>query len=189
MRLFVGIPMPDQVAERLIAISGGIPGARWVARENYHLTLRFLGDTECHQAEDMISALSRIEMPRVSLRFQGLGLFGDKRRQRQLYADVAPSPELLHLNMKIEQIAQRAGYEPERRRFHPHVTVARMRNPDKRRLDQYLAANACFTLPAFEVDGFTLFRSHLASEGAIYEPIAEFGDVAMDKYGPEMMAV
>lgn len=176
MRLFVGIAMPDEVADRLGMIGGGIPGARWVARNNLHLTLRFLGDTDAIQAEDLIEALHRLPPVQVVVRIAGLGLFGDRRRQQQLYADVEPTPELGHLNQKLEQIAQRCGFEPERRRFHPHVTLARMRNPDKRRLGQFLEANACLSLPAFETGTFTLFRSHLGSEGAMYEPLVEFGD-------------
>lgn len=176
MRLFVGIPMPDAVAERLVVVGGGIPGARWVARENLHLTLRFLGNTDAGQAEDLIEALYRLPPVCVSVQISGMGLFGDRRRQQQLYADVLPDAELNHLNRKVEQIAQRTGFEPERRRFHPHVTLARMRNPDRRRLGQFLEANACLSLPAFQAEGFTLFRSHLGSEGAMYEPLVEFGD-------------
>lgn len=176
MRLFVGIAMPDSVTDRLMALSGGIPGARWTRRQNFHLTLRFLGDTGAVQAEDLVSDLSRLEMAPTPIRIAGLGLFGDKRRQRQLYADVEPAPELSRLNQKIEQVAQRAGFRPEGRRFHPHVTLARMRNPDRRRLDQFLGANADLALPVFQSSGFTLFRSHLSSEGAIYEPLIEFGN-------------
>jgi 2'-5' RNA ligase len=162
------------VAERLSLLAVGIPGARWISPENHHLTLRFLGDTDASQAEDLIGRLSRLDAPPFPIRIEGLGLFGERRRQQQLYAGVAPEPRLAHLNQKIEQAAQRTGFTPERRRFHPHVTLARMRNPDRRRLDQFLAANAHLTVPAFEVTGFTLFESFLGSERAVYEPLAEF---------------
>lgn len=175
MRMFLGIPMPDAVADRLVMVGGGIPGARWVARENLHLTLRFLGDTEAHQAEDLIEALHRLPPVSLPIRIAGMGLFGDRRRQQQLYADVEPDPALSHLNQKIEQIARQAGFEPERRRFHPHVTLARMRNPDKRRLGQFLEANTSLALPPFQTGSITLFRSHLGSGGAMYEPLIEFG--------------
>lgn len=176
MRLFLGIAMPDVVADRLIMLGGGIPGARWVARENLHLTLRFLGDTHAGQAEDLIEALYRLPPVSVRISIAGMGMFGDRRRQQQLYADVVPNDDLNRLNQKVEQIAQRAGFEPERRRFHPHVTLARMRNPDKRRLDQYLEANASLMVPPFAAASFILFRSHLGSEGAMYEPLVEFGN-------------
>ncbi|WP_417519146.1 RNA 2',3'-cyclic phosphodiesterase [Minwuia sp.] len=177
MRLFVGIPLPEDVTQRLSMLAGGIPGARWVAPDNYHITLRFLGETDGGQAEDLIGDLSRLRVAPVPIRIDGLGLFGERRRQRMLYADVVADPGLSHLNQKIEQIAQRAGYAPERRRFHPHITLARMRNPDRNRLDRYLIENASLFLPPFAADGFTLFESFLGSEGAIYEPIAEFGMV------------
>jgi 2'-5' RNA ligase len=174
MRLFIGIPMPDDVADRLIMLSGGIPGARWIVRENLHLTLRFLGDAEPGQIEDLIGALDRLPLAVAKIQIAGLGLFGDRRRQQQLYADVKQDPELTRLNQKIEQMAQHTDFEPEGRRFHPHVTLARMRNPDKRRLGQYLEANGQLALLPFQTTGFTLFRSHLSSEGAMYEPLVEF---------------
>ncbi|WP_416899963.1 MAG: RNA 2',3'-cyclic phosphodiesterase [Minwuia sp.] len=174
MRLFVGIPMPHAVVQQLQLFSGGIPGARWTAPENFHLTLRFIGEADGHQAEDLIGELSRIHAPAFPVQIAGLGIFGDKRRQRQLYADIAPQPALSHLAQKCEQVAQRCGFEPERRRFCPHVTLARMKNPDRRRLDQYLATNAHLRLPPFEVTGFTLFESFLGSERAVYEPVVEF---------------
>lgn len=174
MRLFVGIPMPEEVADRLLMLNGGLPGARWIARQNLHLTLRFLGDAEQAQAEDLIEALERLHLAVATIQIAGLGLFGDRRRQQQLYADIQQDPELTRLNQKIEQMAQRTGFEPEGRRFHPHVTLARMRNPDKRRLGQYLEANGQFAMQPFQTTGFTLFRSHLSSEGAMYEPLIDF---------------
>jgi len=177
MRLFAGLTLPDPVIDRLQGMTGGIPGLRWVAPENLHITLRFFGDTDRAQAEDLVGALSRIEAPALSLSIDGVGLFGlnKRQRQKQLYANVRPDTALAHLNRKIEQVAQQVGYAPESRRFHPHVTLARFRKTDDGRLDQFLMANAHLFVPDFQVAGFTLFESHMLSDGAVYTPISTFG--------------
>ena len=174
MRLFIGIGLPESIADRLAMTAGGVPGARWIPRENLHLTLRFLGDTETPQAEDLVGELLTLRAPAFSLRLGGVGLFGDRRRTRQIWAGVEPQPALTHLQKKIEQAAQRSGFEPERRKFHPHVTLARLKDAPKSKIQQFLHENGHLTTPAFEVAEFTLYRSYLSSDGARYEPQYDF---------------
>ncbi|ANK82816.1 MAG: 2'-5' RNA ligase [Rhizobiales bacterium NRL2] len=174
MRLFIGIRLPEPVAERLAMTAGGVPGARWIPRENLHLTLRFLGDTETPMAEDLVDELSALRAPAFDLRLAGVGLFGDRRRTRMLWAGVEPQPALTHLQKKVEQAAQRAGFEPERRKFHPHVTLARLRDAPRSRIQQFLHENGDLSTPPFEVVDFTLYRSFLSSDGARYEPQCDF---------------
>ncbi len=155
-------------------LQGGLPGARWVAPESLHLTLRFIGDATPDQAEDLVAALSRIRAPAFDLSLQGLGVFGDRRRARMLWTGVAPSPGLRHLQAKVEQAVQGAGFEAEHRKFHPHVTIARLRDVPKGRLEGFVADNGAVWLSPFAVTGFTLFRSRLGSERALYEPLVDF---------------
>lgn len=174
MRLFIGIGLPDPVAERLAMLSGGVPGARWIPQENLHLTLRFLGDTETNQAEDLVGELSALHAPSFSLRLNGVGLFGDRKRTRMIWAGVESQPALTHLQKKVEQAAQRAGFDPERRKFHPHVTLARLRDAPRSKIQQFLHANGHLSTTAFEVETFTLYRSFLSSDGARYEALYDF---------------
>lgn len=174
MRLFIAIELPKDVRTRLAMVQAGLPGARWVAPESLHLTLRFLGDTTPDQAEDMVVALSRIQAPAFDLSLQGLGVFGDRRRARMLWTGAEASSGLRHLHAKVEQAAQSAGYEAEQRKFHPHVTIARLRDVPKGRLEGFVADNGAIWLQLFPVTGFTLFRSHLGSERALYEPLMEY---------------
>lgn len=174
MRLFVALSLPADLRQRLNGLSCGLPGARWVAPENLHLTLRFIGEVGGHDAEDIDAALAGIQFPRFSLTLAGVGEFGDDRRLRSLWAGVEPSEMLDRLQAKVEQAVQRAGQPPEKRKFKPHVTLARFKSHPGGRLKDYFTERALFRAPAFEVTEFTMFSSYLSHEGAIYAPEAVY---------------
>jgi len=174
MRLFIALDLPDTVRSYLSMVQGGLPGARWVAPESLHLTLRFVGDSSTGLAEDLVIALSRVRADAFDLSLGGLGVFGDRRRARMLWVGAEPSPPLRHLQSKVEQAAQSVGLEAEHRKFHPHVTIARLKDAPKGRLEAFVADHGAVCLSPFAVNGFTLFRSYLGSEGARYEPLVEF---------------
>src|SRR3546814_14989443 len=101
MRLFVAIALPDTLRSRLRDLCNGLPGARWVAPENLHLTLRFIGEVEGHHAEDIDAALSGIHLPRFSLTLSGVGDFGTGRRLRQAGVGLGPREELDDLQAEV----------------------------------------------------------------------------------------
>src|SRR5689334_6214104 len=103
MRLFVGIAIPTDIRERLRMLSGGVPGARWVEPESYHLTLRFIGEADRPTAERIDLALSELSAPAFELELQGVGQFGTGRKSRALWAGVAASPALAHLARKVDR--------------------------------------------------------------------------------------
>ena len=154
---------------------GGVPGARWQTEEQLHLTLRFIGEVSEHKAEDIDSALqiARFEPFDVSLR--GVGLFGTPRQPRSLWAGIENEAPLLQLNQKIESALVRAGLAPEERKYTPHVTLARFKGRVSR-LDRFLVDCSDLTIPPWTVDHVTLFQSHLARTGAIYQVVAEYPD-------------
>ena len=175
MRLFVGIEFPWELRSRLAGLSGkGIPGARWIPAENYHLTLRFIGEIPAWRAEEIHSALAELRAPGFGLTVSGLGTFQKGDRATTLFASVERSNELGHLRNKIESALQRAGLEPERRRFSPHVTLARLDNVPETKLVQFVQANNLFRAPPFVVEQFTLFSSQLGKEQAVYTAEAEY---------------
>ncbi|MEQ8357570.1 MAG: RNA 2',3'-cyclic phosphodiesterase [Kiloniellaceae bacterium] len=174
MRLFVALSLPDDLRGCLGAMACGLPGARWVAPENLHLTLRFIGEVGGHEAEDVDAALSGLRCKRFSLTLAGVGEFGDGRRLRSVWAGVEPNETLERLQAKVEQAVQRAGLPPEQRRFKPHVTLARFKSHPGDRLMDYFAERSLFRAPAFEVNAFTLFSSFLSHQGAIYSPEAVY---------------
>lgn len=174
LRLFVALTLPADVRDRLRRLTGGIPGARWTPPENLHLTLRFVGDVDEGAAADLDAELSRIAFPAFTLTLDGVGTFGASRRPRTLWVGVAPSPDLGVLQGRVEAAAQRAGQPAESRKFHPHVTLARLTGGGER-LGRYIEANGMFGAGPFSVSGFSLMRSRLGSGDPVYDALRRYG--------------
>jgi len=173
MRLFVALDLPIPLKARLAMLAGGVPGARWVPPENYHLTLRFIGETQKHRAEEIDEALFALRARGFSLTLAGIGLFEKGGRANSLWVGVERNPALDHLQNKIETALQRAGLEPERRRFAPHVTLARLDNVPEAKLAAYVQAHNLFRAEPVPVEHFTLFSSQLGKEQPVYTPEVE----------------
>lgn len=176
IRLFVGLGLPDSVAARLAEIQNGVPGAKWVPRNNLHVTLRFVGEVDEDVAADLDAALAEVAAPAPAVVLRGLGRFGDKRGARALWIGAEPKPALLHLHDKVESACVRAGLAPEGRRFKPHVTLARFAagRPGGARANQVVAANSDWDGGSFRPRAFTLYRSLLGRDGAHYESLRDY---------------
>jgi 2'-5' RNA ligase len=167
MRLFVALSIPDPIARSLLLIQGGVPGARWQAREQLHLTLRFIGEVDGRDAAAIGDALAAIAAPAFDLELHGVGQFGN-RQPKALWAGVRPDPALEHLQRKVDAAIRRAGQPQDAHKFTPHVTVARLRHPDEEKLVDWLKYHALYTSARFAVDGFGLYSSRLTGDGSIY---------------------
>lgn len=174
LRLFVGLPIPDPLIDRLTLLQGGIPGARWVPQANFHLTLRFVGEVDPPTAEDVDNALTRLSGDPVGIGLDGVGTFGTARSPALLFANVPRSEGLALLQRKIERALSQLGLAADRRKFHPHITLARLKNPDRHRLQRFLDDNGALFAPAVSVDRFRLYRSHLHGQGSVYQPVADY---------------
>lgn len=175
MRLFVGLDLPWSLRERLAMLAGaGIAGARWVPPENYHLTLRFIGETPGHKAEEIDMALAGLRARGFSLTLSGVGTFTRGGRSTALWVGVERNPQLDHLQTKIETALQRAGLQPERRRFQPHVTLARLDNANEGKVVSFVQAHNLFRAEPVPVEHFTLFSSQLGKEASVYTPEVEY---------------
>jgi len=148
----------------------GVPGAKWVDAGNYHLTLRFIGEIDEGQAEDVDAALSRIRGPRFDVALATVGHFG----LRQLWVGVERNEALQHLHDKIESALTRLGLPPDERRYTPHVTLARLKGTSESRVQAYLSQHALYRAPPFRVEHFSLIASYLTKSGAIYEDQADY---------------
>src|ERR1700747_810698 len=129
LRLFVGIGFPPELKLQLSLLCSGIPGAKWVDPGNFHLTLRFIGETGESVAADINEALAPLGASRVFFALARPGVFGGADKPRSLWVGVERSPELVALRDKIEQALVRVGLAPEPRKFSPHVTLARLHKP------------------------------------------------------------
>ena len=173
-RLFVGIPLPPAIRARLAGLCSGLPGARWVAPENMHITLRFIGTVGGGDAEDIHEGLSQLQSPAFALTLANVGCFESGRKIHALWVGVNREPHLIRLADKVDSAIARAGMAPERRKFKPHVTLARFRSGASPRIGAFIERNYPFTTAPFPVDHFTLFRSFLGGEGAHYESLADY---------------
>ncbi len=184
MRLFVGLAVPSEVRAELARLCCGLPGARWIPADNFHLTLRFIGEVPAHVAEDVDDALARVMAPAFELAIDGVGHFGKDSRARTAFAGIAPSEGLMRLQAKVESAVVRAGLPPESRKFHPHVTLARLKGAGAHALSAYEAEHGQLRAGPWNVDAFTLFRSRMGKGGSVYEALADY-PLAGGAPGPE----
>ena len=166
-RLFTALEIPRDAALSLSLLRGGLPGARWIDVENYHITLRFIGDVEGHVADEVANALDRVRRPEFMLNLSGVDAFGSKK-PHSIYAGVSPSPELNALQGEIERICQRLHIPADPRKFTPHVTLARLRNPRIEDVVQYLSSRGNFSTLPFKVGRFVLMSSRDSVGGGPY---------------------
>ena len=166
-RLFIALEIPREAALSLSLLHGGLHGARWIDVENYHITLRFVGDVDAPAADELVHALDRIERPEFSLSLIGMGLFGSKK-PHSLWASISASPELYALQAEIERICQRLRLRPDPRKFTPHVTLARLRGARIDDVVGYLSARGNFQTDAFTVSRFVVMSSRESTGGGPY---------------------
>ena len=174
MRLFVALDLPWEVRRQLSQLATALPGARFLPPENYHVTLRFMGEMPAHRAEELDLALAALRGKRFTLQLGGVGVFEKAGRPQTLFVGVERSPQLEHLQTKIETAVQRIGFEPERRRYTPHVSVARLDGAPSAKLAQWVQRHNLMRAEPLAVEHFTLFSSQLGKDGAAYTAEVEY---------------
>src|SRR5436853_6726847 len=166
-RLFTGLEIPTEIGQTLSSLRGGLPGARWIDPENYHVTLRFIGDIDGMIANEIASTLFRVNRKPFEVALQGLSSFGGKK-PRAVVASVVPSRPLMELQAELERLMQRMGLDPEGRKFIPHVTLARLRDSSSHQVADYLSARGPVRVSPFPVSRFVLFSSRNSVGGGPY---------------------
>jgi 2'-5' RNA ligase len=172
-RLFVAIRPPEPIRDLLIDAMDDSGDFRWQDDGQLHLTLRFIGEVERPLAEDIAAALVRIRAPRFAIRIKGVGRF-EARSAGALWAGIEPKEPVAALAAKVERVCQQAGLEPERRTFHPHITLARWKGRRTQEAEGFLRRRQGLSSDPFEVDAFSLFESRLSRHGAHYEEVASY---------------
>jgi len=171
IRLFAALELPVPVRDALLAVMGGVSGARWQKDEQLHLTLRFIGEVDRHRAADITAALGAVNVQPFSLALGGVGTFDRRGRIDALWVGVQPHDAVGALARRVNAALARVGIAPETRAFQPHITVARFGN----------AAGSIGTFPAaplpispFTISGFALWESRLGHDGADYRVIERY---------------
>jgi 2'-5' RNA ligase len=172
-RLFVAIELPEAVKDQLVKLRADIPGASWVKPNGYHLTLRFLGDgIEAERLNSIRELLQDVQSPPFSMRLRGVGRFppNARRAARVLWVGVTAPPPLKALYQQVEGAVVSAGFPPEERDFHPHITLARLKSfKPEQKVDRFLEQHQTFSTAEIAVTEFFLFSSVLTPQGSIYE--------------------
>ena len=167
MRLFLAIPIPETIAERVQSICRGLPDVRWVPTEQLHVTLRFLGDEISESRfEEIVEALGSVTSPGFTLRLRGVGRFLHPRAPQVLWLGVEEEPALIELHRRIEHQLRKSGFSAEKRAFEAHVTLARLKGVSDQRVADYLNLHADFEAGYFAVEDFILYSSVLRPGGA-----------------------
>ncbi|MCA0317899.1 MAG: RNA 2',3'-cyclic phosphodiesterase [Proteobacteria bacterium] len=167
-RIFTGLEVPETMADDLSKLRGGLMSARWIEPEDYHLTLRFIGDVDERTANEIADLLYAVKKRSIEVTLTGLGAFGGDR-PRSLYVSVKQTQPLLELQAEHERIMRRVGMPPETRKFVPHVTLARLgRDATARTVADWLALRGLFLSRTFIVPNFVLFSSKESVGGGPY---------------------
>ena len=172
-RLFTGLEIPKSLGDSLSMLRGGLPGARWIDPENYHLTLRFIGDVDERLAHEAAFILGQVRREAFEIKLDTLSFFGGNR-PRAIVALIAPTKPLLELQAEHERLLRRIGLEPEGRKVTPHVTVARLRDSSSHQVADYFSSRGHFRAPVFEPDRFVLFSSRDSVGGGPYVVEADY---------------
>ena len=175
-RLFVALPVPEDVTDALLALQSGVPDARWQPPENFHVTLCFAGEVQGGTMRDLEEELSDIAGPRFAVSVAGVEQFSSGKQPRALVATVERSDRLEWLQQKVASVARNCGIEIERRKFRPHITLARFPGGAEtgHHLAQFMASHSGFRAGPWIADGFALYSSRTGRGGSIYTEEAAY---------------
>lgn len=175
-RLFVALPVPEEVGDALAGLQGGVPQARWVPQDDFHVTLCFCGEVDGGRMRDLEEELGDIALPPFEVALAGVDAFVEGGSPRALYAAVARCESLDRLHAKVSAVARGSGIAVDRRKFRPHVTLARFpaRAEAGHHLAQFVAGAALFRAGPWIADSFVLYSSRTRPDGAVYVAEAEY---------------
>jgi RNA 2',3'-cyclic 3'-phosphodiesterase len=174
-RLFIGIDLPQAIKQHIQLACGGLAGARWQSLAQLHLTLRFIGEVDRHQANDIDAVLLGLVHPCLHIAVQGVGFFERKDKITTVWAGLSPTQSLHSLHAKICTALTRIGMVMPSQRYTPHITLARISAPMRTaHIQTWLAHHGSLQTAPFLVDAVILFESILTREGAQYTKLARY---------------
>jgi 2'-5' RNA ligase len=168
-RMFLALELPADVREAVLQLAVGVPGAYWYEDDQLHLTVRYLGRIDGRKIDSVVSAVRKLELPPFELTLAGVGFFPPRGEVESLWVGVNRSAELERLRSRVDGLATRLGIEPDRRRYQPHVTIARVEGGHAPRMAEFLAGQALWKSRPFKVETLTLFSSRDREWGPEYQ--------------------
>ena len=173
-RLFAAIDLPDEIKKAVSDIRGDLPGARWVATEQLHLTLRFIGEVDEVVFGQIREVLAEAAGRPFRATLKGIGHFPPGKHARVLWVGMEANEELLVLQKNVELALMNAGIAPDERRFSPHITIARLKDVPETKIARFEEKHREFETSPFAIDAFHLYSSILGREGAVHKREATY---------------
>jgi 2'-5' RNA ligase len=175
-RLFVAFRPPPGIRALLAAAMGDVPHARWQDDEQLHLTLRFIGEVDRPQAEDVAAALGRVRSEAPVIAIAGVGRFEKGGRTDAIWAGVTPFQPLAEIHARVDRALVQAGVAPDVRAYLPHITLARLNRGAgvEPAIERFLVERVGLVSEPFTLDAMLLLESRLGRDGARYEAIARY---------------
>jgi 2'-5' RNA ligase len=167
-RLFIALELPESCRQRLVEIGTPLCGVRWLAAEQLHLTLAFLGAVEAGAEELLCKKLAEVRVPPFLLPIRGIGTFGGSRPSVIWAGTGSGHPHLFALHKRVHDALFAAHFDPELRSFHPHVTLARLREVSLQTLRPFLKQHESDEFCLVEITTFALISSRPGPEGSSY---------------------
>ena len=168
-RLFVALQLPEPLTQAVSELQFGLRSARWLNEEGLHLTLAFVGEVGRSEQRRIEAALEAVTAPALHMELHGLGCFPPRGAPRTLWTGASPKAEIVSLARSVRRALERGGLTLERRKFMPHVTIARFRQPPSpTELERYLGTHSLFRTSRAGVASFHVLSSVLRSSGARY---------------------
>ena len=170
-RIFIGLQFPIAICDELKNLKGAVIGANWVAHENYHLTLRYLGECDNYLLDDVYLALSQIRTRSFCIQLQGVNHFKKKGVIKSLWVGTVKNPSLIVLKTEIDLMLQKINIKNERRAFYPHVTLAKLNRSRLSEVTFFEQMNNLYCSKKILINYITVFESHSLKGGSIYQPL------------------
>jgi 2'-5' RNA ligase len=168
IRLFIAIDIPEAIRMEVEGMGRLIPDTRPVPEDQLHLTLKFIGEVEGSRFLDIQDALKEIFLPKFSIALKGVGTFPPRGVPRILWVGVEPVERTIPLRNAIERSLAVINIPRDKKKFTPHLTLARLKNCPIHHLQEFLAGNAFFESSEFSVENFHLYSSKLTQKGALH---------------------
>jgi 2'-5' RNA ligase len=175
MRLFTALDIPDSLREQIARLrTPNALDARWTPPEQYHITLRFIGEVDADTAARYDDALSDITVPPAECTPYGLDVLPSRRNPSVLIVGLDRADALLSVYQAVSDALEAVGLDPETRTYRPHVTLARLDDCAPETVHRYLQEHDAGPLPSFTAPQFHLYESTLTPDGAVHERRASY---------------
>ena len=168
IRVFIGLDLPEDIKRSLGLLKSSVRGAKWVPLENLHITIRFIGEVPENILQNIKEELREISFYNFKVKFKDIGHFSAKSTPKVIWVGLDPLEEIMELREKIDEALTKANIPLEKKKYIPHVTLARLKGSKFPEVAEYLQQGMGFFTREFEIGEMILYSSKQKEEGSVY---------------------